>query len=244
MWHAFEPEEHEWYQWNLNGAAAYLRRDGDEWRTAYRPVLFHEIEDGTGGPEPAPPPEGLPVYVTAGAGRSVALRPYFGDKPSLLKFSGHPHLLPDAEMRIGLALPPMLQLELADSLPLIRFMPFLFPETWYGEDTMSGSLYLSLPQEPREAAALVRGELLLKNGTKAALDIDRLVLDTEILGIYEQEGRLACETVLLEGLPGEDFRISLLPQTPEGALRLTPGKKPGGTLIRRGVDLIKTIAGK
>jgi hypothetical protein len=253
MWHYFEPEENCWYHWDLNGAAVYLRRDGNTWQTAYRPVPFREIKDGFGGPDPLPPPkglsspEGLPVSVSAGTGRSVALRPAFGDKPCMLKFPEKLHLLPDAEIRIGLALPPALQLELEPSLPLLRFTPFLFPETWYGENTMSGALYLSLPasfrREPRDVPALVRGELFLKNSSKAALDLDRLVLYTDILGIYRQGGRLACETVLLEALPGEDFKMSLRSGTPEGAEPLNLGKKNGGgeLFIRRGVELIKNI---
>jgi hypothetical protein len=250
MWHYFEPEENCWYQWNLNGAAVYFRRDGDAWQAAYRPVLFHEMEDGAGGPEPSDPPEGLPVYVSAGTGRSVALRPYLGDKPCLLKFPKNLHLLPDAEFRISLALPPVLQLELAASAPLIRFMPFLLPEAWHGDNTIFGSLYLSLPvsftREPRDVPALIRGELLLKNSMKAALDIDHLVLDTEILGIYEQEGRLVCETISLEALSGGDFKISILPGTPPDAKRLSLDKKNngGGTFVRRGVDLIKNITEK
>jgi hypothetical protein len=248
MWHYFEPEEQGWYRWRLNGAGVYLRRDGDAWKAAYRPVLFHEMEDGFGGPEPGAPPEGLPVSVIAGTGRRVALRPSFGDKPCLLKFPERLHLLPDGELRLALALPPALQLELADSLPLIRFMPFLLPETWYGEDTMSGSLYLSLPlsrRETRDAPAFIQGELLLKNSARAALDLDRLVLDTDLLGVYDQGGRLVCETLAMEALPGGDFKISRL-GTPPGAERLSPEKKNGngGTFIRRGVDLIRDITGK
>jgi hypothetical protein len=250
MWKSFEPEEARWYFWNLNGAAAYLRREGDLWRVAVNSVSFQEISPLAGGPEPGLPPEKFPEYFAAAACRRVSLRPSFYEKPYCINFQDKIRLLPEAETRLKLALPPVLRLELAGGLELIRFTPFLFSETWSGNDSVSGFLCLSLPVRAFSSAftggaSFIQGELIFRNHTKNILDMDRLVLSANSLNIYEKEGRLRCETVIVDTNGGGELRITPQPGVPEGYGTITVGQKNGmgDTLIRRSTDLIKNITG-
>jgi hypothetical protein len=250
MWKYFEPEEARWYFWNLNGAAAYLRREGDLWRVAVNSVLFQEISPLAGGPEPGLPPGKLPEYFVTAAGRQVSLHPYFYEKPYCINFQDKIRLLPEAETRLTLALPPVLRLELAGGLELIRFTPFLLSETWSGNDSVSGFLCLSLPVNACSStftggSAFIHGELIFRNRTKNILDMDRLVLSANSLNIYEKEGRLCCETVMVDTNGGGELRITPQPGVPGGYERITAGQKNGmgDTLIRRSADLIKNLTG-
>jgi hypothetical protein len=250
MWNYFEPEDARWYHWNLNGAAVYLFRNGDEWRTAAYSVRFQEITPHAGGPGTEPPPGDLPECFAVGTGRKVALRPCFYEKPYYINFRDKIRMMPETETRLDLALPPVLRLELAGELELIRFTPFLLSEAWSGEDSMSGFLCASLPacSHPSDftgASSFIHGELIFRNLTKAIMDIDRLILYTNPLGIYEKEGRLCCETITADINSGGEFKINLRPGAPEGYETIIAPKKNGmgNILIRRSADLIKNIAG-
>jgi hypothetical protein len=250
MWNYFEAEEGRWYFWNLNGAAVYLRREGDEWRVAANSIVFRDLSPHVGGPEPDLPPKNLPEYIVRGAGRQVSLHPYFYDKPYYINFRDKLRLMPEAETRLDLALPPMLRLELAGELELFRFTPFLLSEAWSGNDPMFGFLCLSLPAGffPSVFAggsSLIQGELVFRNHTKTILDIDRLILDTNSLTIYKKEGRLCCERIIVDTNGGGELRITPQPGAPEGYTSITTAQKNrmGDALIRRSAGLIKNIAG-
>lgn len=232
MWKYFEPEEARWYHWNLNGAEVYLRREGDEWRTALRPVLFQEITPSADGPEPDRAPRNLPEFSAVGAGRQVVLRPYFYEKPYYINFRDKIRLMPETETRLDLALPPVLRLELAGGLELTQFTPFLFPEAWSGEDTMSGFLCVSLPvpfppSSFTGGSSFIHGEIIFRNQTKTVLNIDRLVLYTDSLSIYKKEGDLRCETVVGDTNGSGELKINLRPGMPGGYEAITAARKTG-----------------
>jgi hypothetical protein len=252
MWNYFEAEEGRWYSWNLNGAAMYLRREAEAWRIAANSVPLRDIRPQAGGPEPDLSPKNLPECFVRGAGRQVSLRPYFYEKPYYINFRDKIRLMPEAETRLDLALPPVLRLELAGGLELFRFTPFLLSDAWSGDDTMSGFLCLSLPvgfgpSVPAGESSLIHGEFIFRNLTKTILDIDRLVLSTNSLGIYEKEGHLRCEAIVVDtnGGGGGELRITPRPGAPEGYRTIAAVQKNGmgDTLIRRSADLIKNIAG-
>jgi hypothetical protein len=235
MWNYFEPEEGRWYHWNLNGAVIYLRRDGDAWRAAVRPVPLRELSPQAGGPGTDLPPGELPGYVVASSGRKAALRPYFYEKPYYITFREKVCLAPEAETRLDLALPPVFQLEPAGEPELFRFTPFPLSEAWAGDNTMSGFLCASLPARllPPDFQALssfIHGELIFRNHTKTVLEIERLVLNTNSLGVYEKAGRLRCETAVVDTNGGGELKVNFLPGAPEGYGAVTPAKKTGWSL--------------
>ncbi|MDR1107776.1 MAG: hypothetical protein LBL19_01950 [Spirochaetaceae bacterium] len=251
MWNYFEAEEGRWYYWNLNGAGVYLCREGDVWRMAADSVLLRDIRPEAGGPEGDISPKNPPGCFALGAGRQAALRPYFYEKPYYINFRDKIRLMPEAETRLELALPPVLRLELAGGLELLRFTPFLLSETWSGSDTMSGFLCLSLPVDFGPSAltgesSLIHGELIFRNPTKTILDIDRLILSANSLGIYEKDGHLRCESIVVDtNGSGGELRLTPRPGAPEGYRLITAAQKNGmgDTLIRRSADLLKNIAG-
>jgi hypothetical protein len=232
MWKYFEPEAGRWYRWNLNGAVFYLRREGDEWRAVVKSILFQEVTPQAGGPETDLSPQEPPGYFAAASGGEAALRPCFYEKPYYLNFREKVRLMPEAEIRLDLALPPVLRLELAGELDLLRFTPFLLSESWAGDDTMAGFLGVSLPAgfPPSSftgASSFIHGELILCNHAKTALELDHLVLYTNSLNIYEKEGRLLCETVTVDANSGGELKVNPRPGAPEGYSVITTAKKAG-----------------
>jgi hypothetical protein len=249
MWKYFEVEEGRWYVWNLNGAAVYLRREGNVWQAAVASVLLQEKSPLAGGPEPGLPPGDLPEYFATAAGRQVALHPYFYEKPYCVNFQDKIRLMPEAEIRLDLALPPVLRLELAGGLELVQFTPFLLSETWSGNDSMSGFLCLSLPVQAHASrsaggGSFIHGELIIRNRTKTILNMDCLVLSANSLNIYEKEGQLRCEGLLVDAIGGGEFRLSPQPGVPAGYNTITAAPKNviGDIFMRRSADLIKNIA--
>lgn len=241
MWNYFEPRDGCWYHWDLNGAACGFSRNGDEWRAAVTPCMLRDLRPGIRGPEPAPPPPAS--YFIVAAGREVILRPYFYEKPYYIQFLPKIRLLPEAETRLDLALPPVLRLELAGELELLQFAPFLLSETWAGDDTMSGSLCISLPVPSpvssfKGVSSFIYGELIFRNHTKATLDIDHLVLSANSLNIYEKEGRLLCESIIVDTNGGGELKVNPRPGIPEGYRTLTTAKKTGwGRSLPAGVRI-------
>jgi hypothetical protein len=276
LWNYFEPQEARWYRWRLNGAAAYIRRDGDEWRIACKSIPYREIGGDAGGPEEAPPdtpaklpldipaqlpldtpPESLKCRLALGAGTGLTLRPYLRDRPYLAAIRGGLRLLPGMEARFVLALPPVVQFELTGEKVLADWSPFICSETWYGEDTMSGDLCLSIPAEvgtmpgspetlPFGIPALIRCELLVRNRARTALDLDRLILYTAPVNVYEDGEGLVCDTIVADALGAGEFRMNVQAPGPGQRRILSVGIKSGvgEILIHRGVSLLKTIAGR
>ncbi|MDR3343682.1 MAG: hypothetical protein LBT14_13060 [Treponema sp.] len=267
MWDTVTIKDALWYQWRLNGAEAYLRRDGDTWRIAFKTIPFMDMYDDFGGVGEIAPPASLPTIMAAGKGEQVSLHPYVFKKPYFLTLQDKVRLLPDMEVRFNVALPPVLQFELAGDC-LTEGMPFLLAETWDGDDTMSGVLCAVIPQLIRpfyygaleslppgssltapdapdrfKAGSLIHGEVILRNRSKGALDLDHLVIYTESIDLFEHEGRLICDVVIVDALGGGDLRMNTPSVVPKGYRKISAGIKDGvgDRLIRHGAGFLRNI---
>jgi hypothetical protein len=248
MWDYFEPREGTWYRWDLNGARAWLWKGGPIWRTALEAIAPEDMNGDFGGPHEALPPESFSGYDAAGAGSRVALRPGLGEKPWLVTIPGSMRLFPGAEVRFSVLFPPELRFELSPESFLTGAMPLVISEAWVGDDTVSGQIGLSLPPflvSPEGSAghipSLILGGLVVFNASKSPVELDRLVIYTGSLSLYEQGGRLFSDTVAAEILPGGDIKLQVIPF--EGGEKID-GKTQNGMgdiLIRRGTDFIKEL---
>jgi hypothetical protein len=153
------------------------------------------------------------------------------------------------ETTLKLVLPPLLHLNAARSSPgggetLFTLAPFTLKESWYGADTMQGTLCLSLPPaSAKSGGAAVRCRAQIRNRAKTALKLDKLPLYASELGIYESGGVLISDTPVIDVYGEDDYRMSV--KAPEGGTLLTPGNKSGmgDLLIHHGTQIIKNITG-
>lgn len=144
MWNYFSPEDLQWYSWELDGARAWLRKNGEEWRLALEGIDFRAIQPGARGPIPAAPSPALPIFFGVGKGTKIALKPQLAHRPYVIAVRNDVRLLPGAEAQFDIALPPLLRFELEGGKVLLEAEPFTVPNTWFGDKT-SGNLCHSLP---------------------------------------------------------------------------------------------------
>ncbi|MDR3115895.1 MAG: hypothetical protein LBU25_10300 [Treponema sp.] len=249
---AFEPQEGRWYCWNVNGAVGYLKKEGTRWQTAVQVLPFKDMTDDFYGPREEVPPEGLPRSVMVGPGTALTLRPVLSEKPYLVPVQERLCLVPATEAHFTVLFPPALAFETEDNQRIAAFTPFTCSEAWFGDDTASGALCVSLPprcltRHPEEASSappsLIRCPLVIRNRSKTPLELDRLAIYTEPLSIYEHKGSLWSDTVALDATVGGNIEMNVLPEIPEAyrKIREAPRNDTGDFLIRQGADFIKNI---
>ncbi len=261
MWDQFEPEETRWYRWRLDGAAAYLRKNGDEWRTVFAPARFQDLRADAGGPEPAEPPSDAAASFAVAHASSVALRPRMSERPYLVLSRNDVRILSGAEARFDVALPVLFRFELPGGEGVGEAMPYRLSNTWFGDKT-GGSLCWSLPialdprcrgeaederaaAAPRACRSLVRCEIVVRNDSRTPLELKRLAVYTELLNIYEVAGRLATDTVQVDGLADGGLRMSVGEAPPDAGRRLLTPARVGQRemLVRRGVNFLRAVTG-
>ena len=213
----FEPQEGLWYCWNVNGALGYMKKEGERWHTAFQGLLFKDMTDDFYGPHQGVPPEALPRSVMVGSGTALTLSPMFSEKPYLVPIEEKLCLVPAAELRLTLLFPSVLSFETEDNQRIAAFTPFTCSEAWFGDDTASGMLCISLPShciiwDPEAACtaptSLIRCPLVIRNRSKTPLELDRLAIYTEPLSIYEHEGSYENEKIIILNIISNKKRIS------------------------------------
>jgi hypothetical protein len=237
----------------VNGALAYLRKAGDYWQTAFKEIPVQDMTDDFHGPrESEQPPEALPRFLTVGTGTALTLYPALSEKPYLVSMQDTLCLFPGAAAHFTALFPPVLYFETADNQRIAGFIPFTRSDAWFGDDTASGMLCVSLPPHfisPQSPAAedtplsLIRCPLVIRNHSKTPLELDRLAIYTEPLSIYEYEGSLWSDTVAMDSLLGGNIEMNVLPETPESYRKIRAAERSGmkDILIRQGADFIKNI---
>ncbi|MDR1029812.1 MAG: hypothetical protein LBL76_02960 [Treponema sp.] len=249
---SFEPQDGLWYCWNLNGALAYLKKEGEIWQAAYTVLPLKDLTDEWYGPKEEVPPEGLPRSITVGPGTGLTLYPYMREKPYLVPLPEKLCLVPTAEVRFTALFPPLMAFETEDNQRIAAFTPFTCSEAWFGDDTASGLLCLSLPSSciTRDQAAvcaaplsLIRCPLVIRNRSKTPLELDRLAIYTEPLSIYEHEGCAWSDTVAMDSLIAGNIEMTVLPETPESYRKIRAAVRSGMSdiFIRQSADFIKNI---
>lgn len=257
MWHSIRPAQRTWYRWRLNGAEAFLYRNGEEWRTVCVPVPLSGLSSVADGPEPAEPPADAPVLITVSGGASVALKPVMPGRPYLIAVRNSIRVLGGGAARFEVDLPVSFRFELDGGVSAGEIYPYVLSNTWFG-DTTGGILCYSLrtalePQCGGEAAvsaenpvrrrSLVRCPIVLRNEAKVPLDLKQLAVYTDLLGVYEAPDGLATDTVVVVGLSDGALKMSVVPLG--GAFPRLSSAPPGQNelLIRRGVNFLRAVTG-
>jgi len=250
MWHPFKPQNAVWYCWRLNGAAAYLRKDRETWRIAFKTILFRDLDldGGTGGPEPEDPPGDLPVIRAWGIGEKVFLHPFLCDKPYVLTMGEKLRIAPGQECRFTAALPPLLKFELERGKALAEEMPFTMSKTFFGPDTMHGEICHSLPAvlgddaAANQNSALIHCEIILTNKTKTMFEPERIEVDPQQLNVYLCDDRLITDALEIDFLD-TSCKLRIGKAKGKNQRLVSAGAKHGvgESFARKSVDIIKNI---
>lgn len=270
MWNYFEPKEAAWYRWDLDGAAAWLRKNGEEWKFALRSIPFKGIEPLEGGPnENGEPPE-LPTAFAVSKGRMIGLRPALSEIPYLVSARNEVRIMPGAEAWFAIALPPIMKFQRREEEEVLHsFSPFTVSKTWFGDKT-AGNLCLSLPIELDPSCngeknfdlemdqaiqnksskylncrSLIQCKLVVRNRSKEPIDIKRLAIFTDLLNLYEREAGLVTDTVVIVATADGTLQNNIDSVPYKGLAKIHSAPKAGlsEVLVKRGVSFLRSIAG-
>lgn len=261
MWETFKPKDEVWYCWQLNGGAAYLRKDGSAWRLGFNTVPFHEMKSSFSGPEIVDSlPESVATVSAWGLEDKIILRPHFGTLPYMLKVKEKARISPGQKVCFTAALPSLLkfELELAD-IVLAEAMPVTPRKTFFSTDTMSGQFSYILtnalvPKEKDKAghpppSSLINCDIIVKNSSKIVFEMDDFIVQTDSLNIYVSGDKLITDTLEFEffgGLLGGVEQKTTISTIKNADCRLitSPSKSGwvGDVIARQSVDILKNIA--
>ena len=259
MWHSIQPEPRVWYRWRLNGAEAYLYRNGEEWRTVSVPVLFSALSPTADGPVNAEPPSACPVICTVARGVSVTLKPGMPKRPFLISARNTVRIFGGREARFDVDLPVSFRFEIDGGTTIGELNPFILSNTWFGDKT-GGVLCYSLRtdldphcrdeviEKPASAVSvrprsLVRCSIHVRNEAKTPLDLKQLAVYTDLMGVYETPEGLVTDTVVVDGLSDGALKMSVTPSAGGLACLSAPRLAQNELLVRRGVNFLRSITG-
>ena len=249
MWDTFKPKDKIWYCWHLNGASAYLLKNGDSWQTAFKTIPFCERTNDFSGPDTENPFESLPITSVWGTGDEVILHPYFSSPPYILNSRDKIRIAPGQKVYFTAFLPPMLRFEITSETVFSEFMPLVPSQTLYGPDTISGKLGYSLKdvllpkqaEDMRSPSCLIRCDILIVNYSKTMFEPEYFVLLAEPLNVYVHMDRLVSDTLEID-VSGVDQKTNCFQIRSEGRIVNAGNKnRAGENFIRQSVDIIKVI---
>jgi hypothetical protein len=253
MWDFFEPEDNQWYRWDLNGASAFLQKKDDSWQVLFNQIMFRDLEKTIGGPFPSesPVPKETDFSFVVGKGKKAALRPYLSGMPYLVTIQDDIKIMPGAEMYFDVMLPPLLRFELSPNAILAEQMPFILSRTWFG-DNMAGTLCHSLPtiliprcdENSINHQCLIHCKLLFRNTSKILMDLKQTAIYTDMLNVYEKDGHLVTDEVILDSLNDGNLKMSIHHYGQNKGYKKISRSINGGKsemFVRRGVEFIKTM---
>jgi len=248
-------QNNSWYRWHLAGTDIFIRRTGSLWQSFYRQIPWNECTGAYSGPvqeelDSGALSNGSLSGSAAWNGKTAALQVCFPEKPFLLNLAGI-KIYPGMELFLELQLPPAFCLLPGESNDnseqseiLFSYIPFFLKDAWFGKDTMRGNIYSSLPTSILPSANESLGiycALHIRNHFKTTLELNRVPLYTDMLAIYEKDGKFMSDKPVID-VYGDDFRETVIKE--QGTLLAFPVIKSGrgDSIIRRGTQIIKKIA--
>lgn len=257
MWNYFEPEEMRWYGWKLDGASAWLWKNGEEWKFAVEPIPFKSLDPGSEGPTSGEEPKDVPITLAVSAGKRIGLRPSLSEVPYLVSARNDVKIMPGSEAWFAIALPPVLKFELEGGDILHQAYPFTVSNTWFGDKT-AGNLCLSLPIEldpycngersfdwelhnashasdasPGTTSkylrcnSLIQCRLVVRNRSKELVDLSRMAVFTDLMNLYEKGQNLVSDTIVITATTDGSLQNSIDDKAFRGLAKIHAAKKTG-----------------
>jgi hypothetical protein len=254
IWGYHELKESLWYLWRLNGSAVFISRRGNTWNCAVQAKTQATLDGVCDGPIQVDGPGDLLPFTIIGPQKPLALRPTMVGKPIVLEVENTILISQDQEINLDLELPVSFHFEFPDGEILCFLNTFLLHTTWFG-DYASGRLCFSFPYLVRSFYAdnsephlghydsLVSCRVVIRNLSKSILELKRFIIYTEMLGIWEIDGNLCTQMVVLEGMSDELLRMGIISDSQVRKSHKLADASVGQTelLVKRGVNFLRSI---
>jgi hypothetical protein len=190
--------------------------------------------------------------------RTLRITPVFPDRPLVVKPEHAFTLVRRASARIYMRVPAWVRIEAVEGSGgrrnLLTEIPTLvLSETWWG-DFRDGEMAYWLVTKGRTVVTddlfqphLVISAVQLDNLSGDDLTVEKHILRTEHLGLYEKGGRLWAEEVRI-AYRGEDEGTEIHmgdrpPPEADGALEISPARHQGKSLKARTFERLKALSG-
>jgi hypothetical protein len=245
MWQSFNIDDRKEIDWNIGNVRARIFRDAAHWQVDFACPLSQDIR-----------------YEVSSAGNTVCFKPVLSAAPYVAVLPQKFNLAPDTEAGFKIAFPPALQMEIG-RCTMTDIQLFAVKSSFEGPDTINGELCAVLPDAPRllysgeiendlagaslaETAApqlLVFSEAIIRNRSKQIYAFDRIVIYPETIDIFEKNGTLIADLVIIDYVEPGTLRLQTPSAAPDGYQLLTVGQKNGvGTrIIRQSAGFFKDI---
>jgi hypothetical protein len=113
------------------------------------------------------------------------------------------------------------------------------------EEETDGNTGVDTLSRTAECKSLIHCDLVVRNSTKNELDLKRLAIFTDLMNIYEEDGLLHGDTVLIDTINDGGLRMSVDESSLRNRKKIHTRSKSGisEVLVRRGIDFLKAITG-
>jgi hypothetical protein len=247
MWQLFNVNDKKEFDWNIGNVHARISRNAAYWQVSFSGPLSQDAR-----------------YDVICAGETICFKPFLPETPFAVFLSQKFYLAPDMEAGFKIALPPMIQMEIGRCTKTnIQIFPSKL--SFEGLDTINGEFCTVLPDAPKllyagaiednragaslaeaETAGpdvLVFSEAIIRNRSKQVYAFDRIMIYPETIDIFEKNGSLIADLVIIDYVETGVLRLQTPAATPDGYQLLTSGQKSGvGTrIIRQGAGFFKDI---
>ena len=260
-WDSFTFPEGQWYCWSLSGAEIFICRKDRNWQSFHKSIRWDKRGFSCTGPVEATPDYRGNVRTNIINRKTAALWPYLPKKPFLLNLSGL-KIFPGMKITLDLVLPPLLRLvakkSKGDPDLIFDFNLFELKESWYGKTPIEGIVCSLLPfnahgktceietdspgDDPTPGRIGVNCSMQVCNKTKTVLELDNIPFYANELNVYEKDGKLTCDTPVVDALEN-GFHMTVIPAKSEYGNLLTHGYKHESGFIHQGTWFIKNITG-
>jgi hypothetical protein len=246
MWQILTVDDKKETVWDAGNVHARIFRDAAHWQVDFFCPLSGDTR-----------------YDIAGTGEAVWFRPFLPVTPFAAFLPQKFCLAPDMEAVFKIAIPPVLQMEIGR---VARTDIPLFPQkfSFEGTDTINGELCTVLPYAPellyagpiensREGASLadaeaagpsllVFSEAVIRNRSKQIYTFDRFVFYPETINIFEKNGSLIGDLVIIDYTENSALRVQTASAAPAGYQLLVAGQNSSvGARLRQSAGFFKDI---
>jgi hypothetical protein len=245
MWQLFNVSDKKQFDWNIGDVHARILRNGARWNVCFFYPPSQEIR-----------------YDVIGVGECVCFKPFLPEKPLIACLSQKIYLAPETEICFKIALPTVLEIEIGRYAKM-AVQPFPLKMSFEGADTINGELCALLPNLPElryageieddrigtslaEASGpslFVFSEVIIRNRSKQVYEFDRIVIYPETIDIFEKNGTLIADLVIIDHMDTGVFRLQTPSAAPQGYQLLTAGQKDGvgSRIFRQSAGFFKDI---
>jgi hypothetical protein len=253
IWKAVEITQDSPYFWRIGHLALWGRIQHDELLVTFRyeEDEAEECRAGSISKDSLPEDATWNRFILQDRGVGIRLRPALPDRPIVATPEFPLHILPNGEARFYVSVPLWVQITagMADFLTVLEIPSRDLSNTWFG-DTMTGELCYALNTRARRNIEkdkttdhVISCPLTMKNCGNSALDVQKLSLHVEHLGVYRTDRGLWSNEVRTVYPGGEQpAEVHYLDKEPEWELLNAARSPVQKSVLIKGFGFIKKFA--